>query len=84
MKNVFYFEDDGFIKVKDYKPKYQKIELVISDKEASFVRLDIKVKNFKEVVEKYGNYQVLSVANYDEPKSTSMVIGDCENVYICD
>lgn len=72
MKSVFNHEDNGFVLVKDYKPKYKTIELILYGNKPKFL---LQRLPFELVVKRYGEQQVLSVRDYDDTKTTSMIIG---------
>ncbi len=72
MKHVFYYKDDGYIELKDYKPKYQYIEFILDC--GKYMKPLRGIVKFKELIKKYGNNQVLSVADYDETKTTSIIV----------
>lgn len=75
-KQSFYYEDDGYKKVKDYKPKYERIELnIFSDKKCLYLKIPYKkIIDFKKVVEEYGEHELLSVVDYDTTHTTSLII----------
>lgn len=60
------------MKVKEFNPRYEKIELLrcIKNEYITF----IGIITWELVKHKYGNYKILHVFNYDEVKTTSMII----------
>lgn len=61
------------MKVKDFKPKYENIELIAVDEKKRSISI-IGVLKFDKVKEKYGEHNVESVMNFDSTQSTSMII----------
>lgn len=61
------------MKVKDYKPKFKKIELCVQIPIPPYARF-IVMKNVKEVNKKYGDKTLLSVMNFYDTKTTGYII----------
>lgn len=70
------------MKFKELKPKYKMIELVASNEEGTYAKA-ISMKDYKDLVKKYGNAEVLSVQDYDFTKTTSVIIKDSEDYKDC-
>lgn len=66
--------------VKEFKPKYKKIELIIhKNKEPTLYEIiaaanKVTMINFDEVLDNYKNYEVSSWRNYEDTKTTSLII----------
>lgn len=73
-KLKFYFEDDGYLLLEEYQPTYRKIELILSDEQATKMWFLKKLIGFDECVKKYGDHQVFSVRDFDDTKTTSIII----------
>lgn len=61
------------MKVKDFKPKYQKIEVIISEPAmmpALFGVIGTKSTNFENLIEMYGEYEILEVEDSDAERFT--------------
>ena len=69
------------VKVKDFNPKYDEIEFLII--ESGLYLQDFGIANFQTIKKEFGEYYVYSYTNFDDTKSTSVIIGkaplfDCE------
>lgn len=60
------------MKVKDFKPKYNTIELIISKKHAVLLSME----NFKDVVILYPEHEIESVKDFDDTETTSIILKD--------
>lgn len=61
------------MKFKDYKPKYIFIELVESTSDFRTMRI-LDLNKFNKLLKKYGDRNILSVRNYEDTKTTSIII----------
>ena len=61
---------DGKIRVRDYKPKYNYIEAIITDGENDAY---LGVYPMRLFVEKFGKCRIISVHDYDDTGTTSIV-----------
>ncbi len=59
--------------VKDYKPKFKKIELMVQIPIPPYAKC-VFLKNVKEVNKKYGDKTLLSVMNFYDTKTTGYII----------
>lgn len=58
--------------IEDYKPKYQDIELLVA---YNWLEMEIIGQyKWKEVKKDYGKRMILSVKDYDDTKTTSIII----------
>lgn len=74
------------MKLKDFKPKYNDIELIVDDKHEKrgikivvfgiYCGTLVGFYNFEKSVEMFGEREILSVVDYDDTKSTSIVVGE--------
>lgn len=65
---------DGIGKlVKDYSPKYPLLEIIISDSECSYI-YKMEKCNKKKALKKYGDYKILSIMDFNDTKSTSLIL----------
>lgn len=67
------------VKVKDFNPKYEKIELVLYSERYLIVELQT-LKTLKRI---YGEYYVYSYKVFEDTKSISVIIGK-EPLYDCE
>ena len=61
------------VKVKDFNPKYDKIEFLIIESE-SYLQ-DFGIANLQTIKKEFGEYYVYSYKDFDDTKSTSVMIG---------
>lgn len=62
------------MKLKEYKFKYKNLELMIQDDDFFYMLQNIKLLNYEEAVKAYGEYEILSVMNFNDSKTTSVVL----------
>lgn len=73
-RNSFSYSKDGYMKVKNYIPKYDDIELEFNDLITTDLKMNLPKKHFKEIVDKFGNYQLLTVIDYEKEEKTKLVL----------
>lgn len=61
--------------LKDYKPKYKTIELIESQDEFSSIK-SMHVIRIDKAIKRYGNREVMSVKDYGDTKTTSIIISE--------
>lgn len=57
--------------VKEYNPKYPVLEIIIGDLEYG---MPIGIFSQKKAVKKFGNYKILSIMDFNDTKSTSLIL----------
>lgn len=62
------------VRLKDFKPKYNMIEPVLTDVKCSHM-LPIWKTRFSDLIKKYGECYVYSVRDYKDTKTTSICFG---------
>ena len=62
------------MKVKEFNPKYKAIELIIYDSQTDEMYGFFKIFTWSEVVKKYGEYSICSVYDYNDTRTTSIII----------
>lgn len=72
------------MKLKDFKPKYNDIELIVDDKKEKrgkkivvfgfYFGTLVGFYDFKKAVELFGERELLSVKDYDDTRSTSIIV----------
>lgn len=65
------------MRVKEYKPKYELIELIM-DAEDLKMPIPIGKMKFKKVVELYGDYYICSIYDFNDTHTTSLIIQEKE------
>lgn len=56
------------------KPKYKNLEVLFSDEEIGEMYFIKGIKKYDDLVKKYGNYIVLSIHDYGDTKTTSVIL----------
>lgn len=74
------------MKLKDFKPKYNDIEMIVEDKKEKrgikifvfgfYCGTIVGYYDYKKAVEMFGEREILSIRDYDDTKSTSIVVGE--------
>lgn len=71
------------MKLKDYKPKYHKLELMVNrwgeyltPIQMLTMTLQIKPIPYKEACKKYGDYEIASIKNFEDTHTTSIILKD--------
>lgn len=72
--NSFSYSRDGYLKVKDYHPRYNIVEVELNDLLTTDLKVNILKKHFKEIVDRFGNCQLLAVIDYEKEEKTKLVI----------
>lgn len=67
------------MKVREYNPKYKAIELIMYDSQTDKMHGFFKIFTWQEVVKKYGNCFICSIRDYNDSRTTSIII--CKEEY---
>ena len=73
-RNSFIYSRDGYLKVKDYYPRYNMVEVELNDLLTTDLKVNIPKKHFKEIVDRFGNCQLLTAIDYEKEEKTKLVI----------
>ena len=65
------------VKVKDFNPKYDEIEFLII--ESGLYLQSFGIASLQTIKKKFGEYYVYSYKDFDDTKSTSVMIGKAPN-----
>lgn len=65
---------DQHLFVKNYKPKYNKIECIESYKDGTGIRFYHGIIKWESFKKHFGDRRILSVHDYDDTKSTSICL----------
>ena len=62
------------MKLRDYKPKHKLLELAFDNGNLWQMITSTHLINYDEAVEKYGHMEIASIRNYDDTKTTSIIV----------
>lgn len=59
------------IPLKEFKPNYKYLEVLIKNENSFFI---YGIKRYDKVLKKFGDYNVASARDYDDTKTTSVIL----------
>lgn len=65
--------DYVFEKVKDFSPKYKDLEIIFHDVEKDEF-IPYRTMTFEKAVKKFGDYEIITKLDYDDTKTTSVIL----------
>lgn len=76
LKNVLKTKPMGYKKLKDFKPKYQQIEVLFDNNSNSMYDWQFMkgIVRYHDLIKKYGDRTVMSVHNYEDTHTTSVIL----------
>lgn len=59
-----------------FRPKYNNLEVLFSDDKTGYMYIIPGIVKYDDLIREFGDYIVLSIHNYEDTKTTSVILKD--------